>query len=81
MNASLVPSSGYAEGGKAFYAGDLILRVLFDETRRKKDARELNYLRKKAAEHGSSRGQRLLARCYDLGIGVRKNDVIFLLCS
>lgn len=30
----------------------LILRVLFDETRRKKDARELNYLRKKAAEHG-----------------------------
>ncbi len=29
VNASLVPSSGYAEGGKAFYAGEMICRVLF----------------------------------------------------
>ena len=29
VSASLVPSSGYAEGGKAFYAGEVICRVLF----------------------------------------------------
>lgn len=29
VNASLIPTSGYAEGGKAFYAGEMICRVLF----------------------------------------------------
>ncbi|MBQ4120805.1 MAG: DUF3794 domain-containing protein [Clostridia bacterium] len=29
VSASLVPSNGYAEGGKAFYAGELLCRVLF----------------------------------------------------
>lgn len=29
VSASLVPSSGYVEGGKAFYAGEIVCRVMF----------------------------------------------------
>lgn len=29
VSASLVPSNGYVEGGKAFYAGEILCRVLF----------------------------------------------------
>lgn len=45
VSASLVPSSGYAEGGKAFYAGEIVCRVLFvsDEGKNASVAFTLDY--------------------------------------